>query len=109
MTLRPLAVRCPTCGAAEVTYTGEPSCCFNHICGACYTTFQLATERRDGELRDAEPPPSQRDGLAPTVACARCGSLDVFMVDAAGAPPSHLGCAACRASLTLVYCDIESR
>ena len=54
MILRPLTIACPSCGSTDVTYTCEPKCCFNHICAACYTTFELATEALGRRLVSAE-------------------------------------------------------
>jgi hypothetical protein len=107
--LRPLTVECPRCGSADVTYTCEPTCCFNHICGACYTTFELATAAVGRDLRGLETPATERDCLAPTVACARCESLDVYLVEAEGAPTGDLWCAACQALLRLSIEAIEAR
>ncbi len=109
MTLRPLTVQCPTCGSTDVTYTCEPKCCFNHLCGACYTTFELVTRPLGGTLGAVELASEERDSLAPTVACARCESLDVYVVERADSAPSQLACATCHALLELVFTSVDSR
>ena len=53
---QPLVVQCPSCGSSEITYTCEPKCCFNHICAACYTTFELFTEPLGRRLTGVEKP-----------------------------------------------------
>jgi hypothetical protein len=112
MTLRALTVQCPACGSGDVTYTCEPTCCFNHICGACYCTFELLTEISGDARRPSASLPPERDSLAPTVACARCQALDVFMLDPPESPDSSDGpllCAACGARLKLSFASVETR
>jgi hypothetical protein len=109
MTPQPLVVQCPSCGSNEITYTCEPKCCFNHICGACYTTFELFTESLGRRLSDIEQPRQERDSLAPTVACAQCDSLEVYTVTPAGGSPEALVCAECHALLRLGFAAVESR
>jgi hypothetical protein len=36
-------VRCPKCGGAEIIYSCEPKCCFNHVCADCRSTFEINT------------------------------------------------------------------
>jgi len=109
MILSPLTVQCPACGSSDVTYTCEPKCCFNHLCGACYTSFELFTQPTGGTLKAMEVPPAERDSLAPTVACARCESLDVYMVGGEESSPNHLVCAACHTLLELGFSSVDSR
>jgi hypothetical protein len=109
MTPQPLLVQCPSCGSGDITYTCEPRCCFNHICAACYTTFQLFTEPLGRVLAGFEKPRQERDCLAPTVACARCDGVEVYMVGPAGDAQSELVCAECRALLRLGFDTVESR
>jgi hypothetical protein len=109
LTLHPLIVQCPSCGSTDITYTCEPACCFNHICAGCYTTFQLVTEALGGTLSGGQGPSAQRDCLAPTVACARCQSLEIYMVDEADASGGQLLCVACHALLKLGFDAVESR
>lgn len=96
--LQPLRFRCPACGGADVVYTCEPRCCFNHACAACRATFYPSTEstgRRVAGLPEQPPP----DCTAPTVACENCRSLAVYML---GDDPV---CTACGAVLTLHLAD----
>jgi hypothetical protein len=109
VTLRPLTVACPSCGSSDVTYTCEPRCCFNHICATCYTTFELATETLGHTLSGIAAPLTERDCLAPTVACARCDSIDVYLVEDIGSPSEQLLCTACHALLKLNVEAIEAR
>ena len=113
----PLTAACPGCGADDITYTCEPNCCFNHLCGKCYKAFELASNLVGEAPTPIEAPSTERDTLAPTVACARCESLDVFEVkevtmkdeskneDSAPAA-KRLVCAACRALLELEYREV---
>jgi hypothetical protein len=109
MTPQPLLVQCPSCGSGDITYTCEPKCCFNHICAACYTTFQLFTEPLGRVLTGLEKPLQERDCLAPTVACAQCTGIEVYMVEPAGGSQGELFCAECRALLRLGFDAVESR
>lgn len=109
MILRPLTIACPSCGSTDVTYTCETKCCFNHICAACYTTFELATEALGRRLGGLVAPETERDCLAPTVACAQCDGIDVYALGGADAPAGHLLCTACHALLKLNVEGIEAR
>ena len=98
-----LTVNCPKCESSEVTYTCEPMCCFNHLCPKCYTTFELSTNLKGEHSGLVETPAGETDTCAPTVACARCESLEVFVLrDAGKAESGNLVCASCRALLELV-------
>jgi hypothetical protein len=101
MTPQPLRVKCPTCGSSDITYTCEPTCCFNHICAACYTTFELFTEALGRSFPELQRPSVPRDGLTPTVSCAHCSSIEVYMLPQAPQGPEELICASCRALLRL--------
>jgi hypothetical protein len=109
MTPLPLLVQCPSCGSSDITYTCEPACCFNHICAVCYTTFELVTEPLGRTLTDLQRPAGGRDCLAPTVACARCESVEVYQVEQPDGTRGELVCAACYALLRLGYEAVESR
>ena len=109
MTPQPLQVQCPSCGSGEITYTCEPKCCFNHICAVCYTTFELFTEPLGRTRTDLQLPSRQRDCLAATVACARCESVEVYMVPQAGGISGALVCVSCHALLRLGMDAVESR
>ena len=110
MLLHPLRVQCPSCGSSAITYTCEPKCCFNHICADCYTTFELFTEPLERTLAGTEKPIDERDCLAPTVACARCESIEVYALgQAAEGSQQTLACTDCEAILQLGYTAVDSR
>jgi hypothetical protein len=108
MTPQPLLVRCPSCGSGEITYSCEPQCCFNHICGRCYTTFELCTATLGQRLVGIATRPQERDSLAPTVACAQCASIEVYQVPPDAGPTDALVCIDCQALLRLGFDRIES-
>jgi hypothetical protein len=109
MTPQPLVVQCPSCGSREITYTCEPKCCFNHICAACYTTFELFTEALGRRLPHIETPAQARDSLSPTVACVQCDSLEVYRVGPDSGASDALVCAECHSLLQLGFAAVESR
>jgi hypothetical protein len=109
MTSQPLVVQCPSCGSSDITYTCEPKCCFNHLCAACYTSFELFTEPLGQVLTGIEKALQERDSLAPTVACAQCDGVEVYMVDPGGGFPGVLVCAECHSLLRLGFAPVESR
>jgi hypothetical protein len=109
MALDPLHVQCPSCGSSAITYTCEPKCCFNHICAACYTTFELFTEALDRTLTGMQKPVEERDCLAPTVACAKCESIEVYAIEQVEGPQDTLLCTNCEALLRLGFTAVESR
>jgi hypothetical protein len=109
MTPQPLQVQCPSCGSGDITYTCEPECCFNHICAACYTTFELFTEPLGQTLTDLQTPSGERDCLAATVACARCNSVEIYTVSQADSVQGELVCVACHALLRLGMGAVETR
>ncbi len=104
MTLAPISVACPQCGSADVLYSCNPACCYNHVCNHCYTTFELETTRVGEVTENFEVPPNP-DSSAPTAPCARCHEPRVFAIMNAGPPPQFV-CAACKALLTLEYTEV---
>jgi hypothetical protein len=87
----PLAAECPECGSADVFYSCDPRCCFNHVCAHCRASFFLST-RLLGEVKSAFPdlPAGSRgaDTTGPTAPCARCQGIRLFTIaveDPAGA------------------------
>jgi len=106
MTFRPLAIPCPECGSLDVVYSCTPSCCFNHVCSKCYTTFEPVTERV-GELQ-IEPGaiPADPDPTAPTAACVRCGEYKLFTI-ADGPESGKLICVSCKALLKLEVTEVS--
>jgi hypothetical protein len=99
MQLVPLAVQCPSCKSIEVTYSCHPDCCFNHVCDSCLNSFELFTEDAGATLSPVAFNGNKRDSCAPTVACARCESLNVYSLS--GEPADRLACASCGAALLL--------
>lgn len=93
-------VRCPGCGSAEVIFSCEPKCCFNHVCSECRGSFQLVTEKtgrfdHDTAIQAEEPPSGD-----PTACCAACESLRLAIVSSEASATTLL-CGDCRALLTL--------
>ena len=97
----PLTVACPTCESTKVFYTCTPDCCFNHLCEACRTTFELATTAAGGEV-----PAAERDGLSDAAPddttalharCAACDSLAVRLAETGDVA----ACGTCYARLEL--------
>ncbi len=100
---RPLDLLCPRCGGAEIVYSCEPECCFNHLCGGCRTTFLTAT-RYLGERLPA-PPSSGDDGARdpsdPAAPCSECEEPSVVRLG-----DGRCACAECGALLELLYEEI---
>lgn len=107
--LFPLSATCPQCGSRDITYSCEPNCCFNHVCGQCYTTFELitATVGERIERPDLEPP--ERDSCDPAVACAHCDGIEVYPFEQTHLPDPLLVCLSCNMLLKLGYSDIDAR
>ena len=104
MKLMPISVTCPQCGSTDVSYSCDPSCCYNHVCDKCYTTFELET-KRVGEVAEVFDVPPDPGPTSPTAPCARCHEPKVFAIDGVGTQPQFV-CAACKALLTLAYVDV---
>ncbi len=89
-------IRCPKCGGAEIVYSCEPKCCFNHVCADCRSSFEINTEKTGQYDRttpvQAEAPVSGD----PTTACAVCESLRLAVLKSE-ASETLLLCADCRA------------
>jgi transcription initiation factor TFIIIB Brf1 subunit/transcription initiation factor TFIIB len=97
-----LQIACPVCGSsAEVFYTCTPGCCFNHVCGACGTTFEPATTAAGGTLKGVVPPDPLPDATDPTVECARCTSTAVYQME-----NGALVCANCGTVLAMELTEI---
>lgn len=101
MPTRKLEIACPTCGSPDVVYSCTPSCCFNHVCSHCTTTFQPITAATGAKHPPITPPDPLPDCTDPTVACARCDSTAVYLT-----PEDKLVCSACRAVLQMELSDI---
>jgi hypothetical protein len=98
MRVSPISISCPQCGSKDVVYSCQPTCCFNHVCNRCYTTFELETTKV-GEMRVEFPMPPDPDPSNPTAACARCGEARVFAI--LDMPDTQYLCVSCKALLSL--------
>lgn len=98
MNFLPLTIACPGCGAKELVYSCDPACCFNHVCSACLNTVELSTRDLGETLAFGDIEIEERDPCAPTTACARCQSLNVY---ATAESATKLFCASCHAVLEL--------
>lgn len=98
---RKLTIACPQCGSEDISYSCSPSCCFNHVCGECFTTFEPATEATGKMMNGAMPPQPLPEAADPTVACVKCESTRVYMLDG-----NELVCTECGAALRLVLNEI---
>jgi|GEM_PF-734108 len=96
----PLTVTCPACGSGDVVYSCTPDCCFNHVCNACLKSFELSTKDTGESLEPAPLAADEGDSCAPTVSCARCGSLRVLMIEGGASGPG-LACSSCHTLLEL--------
>ncbi len=101
MKTTPLSLTCPVCQSREVFYSCTPNCCFNHVCGACGTTFEPATRLAGGRQAGVEPPDPLPDASDPTVACARCDSTAVYVLG-----DGRLVCGRCGSLLALEITEI---
>lgn len=101
MTTRKLALACPVCGSADIVYSCEPKCCFNHVCTDCRSTFEPLTHPAGGKLSGVVPPDPLPDSTEPTVACAKCESTRVYQLE-----DGRLACAACGQLLDLELTEI---
>ena len=104
MRLSPISIACPQCGSKDVIYSCQPTCCFNHVCNHCYTTFELETTKV-GELQEAFAAPPDPDPSNPTAPCARCGEARVFAI-ADRQDPQYV-CVSCKALLSLSLTEIS--
>jgi hypothetical protein len=98
---RKLDIACPVCGSHDVFYSCTPNCCFNHVCGACSTTFEPVTTAKGGTLSGIVLPDPLPEAADPTVACAKCDSTAVYMT-----ADDSLVCAKCGALLTLELTEV---
>lgn len=102
MRVRPLEFHCPVCGSSAITYTCEPDCCFNHVCGACGASFQPRTRATGETAGGFVPPAPPPDSCDPTAACAKCASLAVYLME-----DGRLVCAGCGAILELEMTEVD--
>ena len=75
-------IRCPKCGSAEIVYSCEPKCCFNHVCADCRSTFEINTAKTGQSMAmdAAAPPVEEPPSGEPTTCCASCESLRVAVL-----------------------------
>ncbi|HEX5036005.1 MAG TPA: hypothetical protein VFX30_02470 [bacterium] len=99
MLLAPILAKCPTCGSQDVFYSCHVTCCFNHVCNECRTTFELATDASGDRYEGTFPDPGERDTSLPMAPCAVCEKAEVYQLPEGG----NLVCSSCRALLSLRY------
>ena len=107
MMLIPLAIACPACGSYDVVYSCKPDCCFNHVCGKCYTTFEPFTTKAGELTGEIGPLPPDPDPTDPTAACARCGETRLFAIRDSVGPAPWLVCVSCKTLLTLELSEVS--
>ncbi|MBI3209527.1 MAG: hypothetical protein HYZ37_11585 [Candidatus Solibacter usitatus] len=100
---RKLQFQCPTCGSADVFYSCEPKCCFNHVCAECKTTFEPVTLLASKDRRRIDAPDPPPECTEPTVACCVCESVRVFLDD-----DDALVCMDCGAVLKMELTDVTA-
>jgi hypothetical protein len=93
-------VRCPQCHSAEIVYSCEPKCCFNHVCAECRSTFELNTIKT-GETDPIWVGHQEPASGEPTTTCAACGSLKLGVLRQDG-DAIFLVCGDCQAVSKLV-------
>jgi hypothetical protein len=98
-----LTLACPLCGSTDITYACEPKCCFNHVCGGCLATFEPVTRIIGGGRAGFAAPETLPDACDPTVACAKCESVAVYVLD-----DGRLACHDCGASLELEFTEVTA-
>ncbi len=94
-------IRCPHCGGADIVYSCEPKCCFNHVCADCRSTFEINTVKTGAYDRTARVDAAEPESGEPTTACAVCESLRVAVLRQEGGD-IYLLCADCRAVSRMV-------
>jgi|SRR5581483_508927 transcription elongation factor Elf1 len=108
MRLLPITLSCPRCGSSDVVYSCHPGCCFNHVCGACLTTFELATSRLGEFAGDLGPLPASPDASEPTAPCVRCGHSSVYRIEEDERHGNQLVCVSCKSLLKLEIENVAS-
>lgn len=96
-----LSLACPVCGSADVFYTCTPNCCFNHVCNDCRATFEPATRATGASQLGIAPPDPMPGSTEPTVACARCDSINVWILE-----DKRLVCGDCGSILELEITEV---
>ena len=101
MRTRKLAIACPGCGSGNVFYSCTPTCCYNHVCAECGTTFEPMTMATGRTLTGVVPPDPLPEAADPTAACVKCDSTAVYMTE-----DGTLVCGKCGALLLLELTEI---
>jgi hypothetical protein len=70
------------------------------VCDNCRTTFEPVTAAAGGALAGVTPPDPLPEPGDPTAACAKCGSIEVYMAG------DSLVCGKCGALLRLELTEI---
>jgi hypothetical protein len=96
-----LSLNCPRCSSADVVYSCEPNCCFNHVCGNCLASFQLSTRELGKELAEFDSPSEVGDSLSATASCSKCEGINLFMLESSGEGNLQLVCSDCHSVLEL--------
>lgn len=60
-------------------------------------------------MQDISVETEERDTISPTTACAKCDSLDVYLLEDESSGGDKLICASCHVLLKLVIDSIDSR
>ena len=84
-------IRCPKCGGAEIVYSCEPKCCFNHVGADCRSTFEINTVKIGQAMTAATTTVEEPQSGEPTTCCASCESLRVAVLKS-------------EENLTLLFC-----
>ena len=85
-------LRCPKCGSAEIIYSCEPKCCFNHVCADCRSTFEINTVKTGQSTMATSLQVEEPQSGDPTTCCASCESLRVAVLSSEN-------------NLTLLWCS----
>lgn len=101
MKTRRLTLACPLCGSKDIVYSCEPKCCFNHVCSDCRATFEPVTHAAGGRITGILPPQPLPECTDPTVACEKCESTKVYVLE-----DDRLVCASCGLILTLELTEV---
>ena len=88
-------VRCPQCNSADIVYSCEPKCCFNHVCAECRSTFELNTQKT-GQTDEIWVDSGEPSSGEATTGCASCDSLKVAVLRT-NAEGTFLVCGDCQA------------
>jgi len=98
---RALTLTCPLCQSSDVFYSCTPNCCFNHVCSECSATFEPVTRPTGGTISGVEAPDPLPDASDPTVECAKCGAITVYVLG-----DGRLACTKCGALLDLEITEV---